>query len=83
MTLAHELGHLFCGHVGADKGDPWDNRVCTEATSEFEAESVAFLVTERLAPGLEMPDATLRILQPQGGLLHTTGPRPSERPNGS
>jgi hypothetical protein len=41
-TLAHELGHLFCGHVGADRGDPWPNRDEPEhAVREFEAESVA------------------------------------------
>ena len=55
-TLAHELGHLFCGHVGADQGDLWPNRdVRQHAPREFEAESVARLVFRRIAPGLELP----------------------------
>ena len=64
-TLAHELGHLFCGHVGADQGDSWPNREVREhATREFEAESVARLVFRRIAPGAELPPYLERILDP-------------------
>lgn len=47
-TLAHELGHLFCGHLGKSEHDFWDNRndLAIEAR-ELEAEAVAYLVASR------------------------------------
>jgi hypothetical protein len=55
-TIAHELGHLFCGHLG-DLGRDWwpDRREIANATREFEAESVAWLVCRRA--GVECPSA--------------------------
>ena len=47
-ALAHELGHLFCGHLGADDGAWWD--ACTsidEHQKEIEAESAAYLACRR------------------------------------
>jgi hypothetical protein len=47
-ALAHELGHLFCGHLGAGSGAWWD--ACTGADKpqkEIEAESVAYLACRR------------------------------------
>lgn len=56
-TFAHEIGHLYCGHLGAAKSDWWTDRVgLDEPTREFEAESVARLVFRRLAPEAELPD---------------------------
>ena len=55
-TLTHELGHLFCGHLGSSDSKRWPNRpglgrnIC-----EFEAESVSYLVCTRA--GLETPAA--------------------------
>jgi len=55
-TLTHELGHLFCGHLGSSDPKRWPNRpglgrnIC-----EFEAESVSYLVCTRA--GLETPAA--------------------------
>ena len=47
-TLAHELGHLFLGHLGPDKKLNVPKRVSlTQPQQEFEAESVAYLVCER------------------------------------
>lgn len=64
-TLAHELGHLFCGHVGADKGDFWPNRLVEEHVQrEFEAESVALLVFLRIAPEALLPPYLEDILEP-------------------
>jgi len=64
-TLAHELGHLFCGHVGADRGDSWPWReVEDHTTREFEAESVARLVFRRIAPTAKLPAYLEHLLAP-------------------
>ncbi len=47
-TLAHEIGHLFCGHLGGSKDEFWHDRQSTDlATRELEAEAVAYLVGRR------------------------------------
>ena len=47
-TIAHELGHLFCGHLGNPLMDLWPDRSsCDLQVREFEAESVSWLVCER------------------------------------
>jgi len=47
-TLAHELGHLFLGHIGPDKALNVPERASTgHAQVELEAESVAYLVCAR------------------------------------
>ena len=49
-TLAHELGHVFCGHLGATENGWWPDRRGMDLTvREFEAEAVAYFVTERMA----------------------------------
>ena len=54
VTLAHELAHLYCGHLGTPNDNWWpDRRGLSEAVREFEAESVAFLLCSRL--GIENP----------------------------
>jgi hypothetical protein len=64
-TMAHELGHLFCGHVGADQGDDWPSRELPDRVQrEFEAESVARLVFRRVAPGAALPPYLEHILEP-------------------
>jgi len=51
-ALAHELGHLFCRHLPAPSGwKPWDVRSLPMNEREFEAESVAWLICERLNIG--------------------------------
>jgi len=53
-TLAHELGHLYCGHLGTPNVKWWpDRRGLEKHVREFEAESVCYLVCERL--GIENP----------------------------
>lgn len=52
-TLAHELGHIYCGHLGAHPEGFWPDRIglLTTGQKEMEAEAVAFLACKRL--GLE------------------------------
>lgn len=65
-TMSHELGHLFCGHLGADEGDAWPVRDegTDDHTREFEAESVACLVFGWIAPRAELPPYLEHILLP-------------------
>ena len=52
VTLAHELGHIFCGHLGActsrtgkDEESGWpDRRSVGRHEKEVEAEATAYLV---------------------------------------
>lgn len=53
-TLVHELAHLYCGHLGTPDPRWWpDRRFVAPDIAEFEAESVSFLVCQRL--GLDSP----------------------------
>jgi len=56
-TIAHELGHLYCGHLGTPERKWWPDRcsVTDKVSREFEAESVAWLVCERA--GIKNPSA--------------------------
>jgi hypothetical protein len=55
-TLAHELGHLYCGHLGSHDLKSWpDRRGLPIEIREFEAESVCYLVCAR--SGIENPSA--------------------------
>ena len=52
-TLAHELGHIFCGHCGADAKGRWPDRSSLpHEVCETEAEAVAYLAASRR--GLEV-----------------------------
>lgn len=56
-TIAHELGHLYCGHLGAHADGDWrDRRHVSEDFQELEAESVARVVFRTLAPEVQLPD---------------------------
>jgi len=47
-TLAHELGHIFCGHCGADPRGRWPNRSSLpQPVKECEAEAVSYLACSR------------------------------------
>jgi len=48
VTLAHELAHLFLGHLGPDRGrDVPDRRDRDHSLREVEAETAAYLVARR------------------------------------
>lgn len=48
VALAHELAHVFLGHLGADEDAWWDGRPDTsDSQKELEAQSVAYLVARR------------------------------------
>lgn len=47
-TLAHELGHIFCGHCGADPDGGWPDRSqLPYPVLEAEADAVSYLVCAR------------------------------------
>jgi hypothetical protein len=55
-TIVHELGHLFCGHLGSPSEKWWTDRpMLHKDVKEFEAESVCWLVCERM--GIHNPSA--------------------------
>ena len=53
-TIAHELAHLYCGHLGSPNPDWWPDRSNYDKTArEMEAESVCYLVCQRI--GIDNP----------------------------
>lgn len=53
-TIAHELAHLYCGHLGTPNDKWWpDRRGLNHNVREFEAESVAYMVCTRF--GIDTP----------------------------
>lgn len=57
-TILHELGHLYCGHLGSPnvKSKWWeDRRFLSRNEREFEAECVCWLICERR--GINNPSA--------------------------
>jgi hypothetical protein len=56
QVLCHELAHIYLGHVGVDRDGWWPYRTnLTEAVTEIEAESAAYVVCRRA--GLETRSA--------------------------
>ncbi len=55
-SLVHELGHIFCGHLGIDRHAWWPERENANLTGEeIEADATAYLVCRR--SGLEARSA--------------------------
>jgi hypothetical protein len=55
-TLIHELGHLYCGHLGSPNEKHWPDRSSlSKEGMECEAESISYLVCAR--QGIETPSA--------------------------
>ena len=52
VSLTHELGHIFCGHLGIDRNAWWPDREALNISDEeMEAACVAYLIARR--KGLE------------------------------
>ena len=52
-SIVHELGHFFCQHLPSPGDKWWKQRNVEHPIEEFEAESIAWLICERL--GIENP----------------------------
>ena len=87
-TIVHELAHLYCGHLGTPNKKWWpDRRGLAQKPMEFEAESVSFLVCERLGianPSEEylanyvkrqddVPSISLQCVMKAAGLIENMG----------
>ena len=87
-TLVHELGHLYCGHLGTPDERWWpDRRGLRYEVRELEAESVCYLVCERLGirspsaeylanclrDDVEMPSISLDCVMKTAGLIEQMG----------
>lgn len=58
-TLAHEMAHVLCGHLGPGPQGYWPDRArlqLSEGVKEFEAEMVAYLFTARQGIGIGSAD---------------------------
>lgn len=62
VTLVHELGHIYLGHVGGTDPRRWPARPGDRRRNEVEAETVAYIVMARLDPAIRMGDYLLDYL---------------------
>lgn len=89
-VLAHELGHLYCGHLGTPNPRWWPDRSrVKEEVEEFEAESVAYLACMRAGvktkseaylagyaeAASEIPSISVDCVMKAAGLIETMGTR--------
>jgi hypothetical protein len=90
-TLAHELAHLYCGHLGTPNRKWWPDRSGLDKnTVEFEAESTAYIVCGRqgirtpaeaylngyLDQHDKIPDISLECVMKAAGLIDDMGEKP-------
>lgn len=89
VTLTHELGHLYCGHIGTPNPKWWPSRPGLPLDAkEFEAESTAYLVCGRIGidnpseqylsgyvrSGQDIPPISLENVLRSAGLIETMSP---------
>jgi hypothetical protein len=92
-TLAHELAHLYCGHLGTPHHQWWPSRIGLKPeVQECEAESISFLVCSRLgvettsaaylsgylSQAGEVPDISLDLVMKAAGAIYDMGQRSLE-----
>ena len=67
VTLAHELGHIYCGHLGPGVRNEWLDRSkgLTPTQRELEAEAVAWLVSSRAGIEARSADYLAHIVKPE------------------
>ncbi len=65
-TLAHELGHIYCGHLGEDSKGRWPERRLSQKASELEAEAVAWLVCQRNGVTTRSKEYLSRLIDEEG-----------------
>lgn len=62
-TLTHELGHLYCGHLGTPNPKWWPDRSrLAHVVVEFEAEAVSAIACKRLDPQAQLPPYLAHLL---------------------
>ena len=89
-SLVHELGHLYCGHLGTPNKKWWTDRSrSSHVVSEFEAETVSYFVCKRLGidspsdeyladyleKNQEVPNISLECVMKAAGLIEQMGKR--------
>lgn len=87
-TLVHELGHLYCGHLGSPNRQFWPSRRgLSREVEECEAESISYIVCTRLgietnsaryvsgylSEGGKMPPISLDTVMKAAGLIVQMG----------
>ena len=87
-TITHELGHLYCGHLGTNNPLWWpDRHGLPRSMVEFEAESVSYLVCKRFGLDIaaeeylagyagsqaEVPPISLECVMKAAGLIEKMG----------
>jgi hypothetical protein len=90
-TIAHELAHLYCGHLGTPNKKWWpDRRGMKNNEEEFEAEAASYLVCGRLGidspseaylhnyldDNAEVPKISLEQVMKAAGLIESMGQKP-------
>lgn len=86
-SVLHELGHLYCGHLGTVDKRAWPDRkhITDAGIKEFEAECVSWIVCSRMGIDSEsekyladyldqnsrIPDISLEVILKAAGMIET------------
>jgi hypothetical protein len=68
-VLCHELGHIYLGHLGADRDGWWPYRVnLPHAVTEIEAEAVSYIVCRRAGLQTRSAEYLSSFVEEEAGL---------------